>query len=350
MDGFLVPKDAVPRWIHRLAQKNTVYFPQSSGRSSLRFKRVREGSEIQFDRYHPTLVPPGKKLAPTQEILFRYRKKEGDETEIEPVLAEEIQILAGVRPCDLKGIHLMDQVNQDGYGDPHYQARRAHTILIGHDCLRPCDGACFCDATGSLHWRQNADIFLTSMDHQVLVEIVSERGRALLQGSEFPVCKDVAAQKARAESLRANPFGRQLAAPVAQLPALLARQWQSPIWSKHVEHCFSCGTCNLVCPTCYCFNVEDDFHLTEIQAGQRTRSWDSCMLPKFSEVAGGHNFRPQPEARQRHRVKRKFEYLTHRFEEGSFCVGCGRCGRQCTADIDIFDIVNDLVTHAEAMS
>ncbi|MBF0562847.1 MAG: sulfite reductase, partial [Alphaproteobacteria bacterium] len=49
-------------------------------------------------------------------------------------------------------------------------------------------------------------------------------------------------------------------------------------------------------------------------------------------------------------VKRKFEYLIKRFGGDSFCVGCGRCGRQCTAGIDIFDIVNDLVHNAEAVS
>jgi CO dehydrogenase/acetyl-CoA synthase alpha subunit len=66
------------------------------------------------------------------------------------------------------------------------------------------------------------------------------------------------------------------------------------------------------------------------------------MLPEFTVVAGGHNFRPEPAARQRHRVKRKFEYLMERFGGESFCVGCGRCGRQCTTHIDIFEIVNDV--------
>jgi Fe-S oxidoreductase len=60
-------------------------------------------------------------------------------------------------------------------------------------------------------------------------------------------------------------------------------------------------------------------------------------------VGGGHNFRPEPAARQRHRVNRKFTYLPEKFEHGAACVGCGRCGRQCTSHIDIFDIVTDLI-------
>jgi ferredoxin len=115
------------------------------------------------------------------------------------------------------------------------------------------------------------------------------------------------------------------------------------VWDKHVTRCFSCGTCNLVCPTCYCFDVIDDLDL-DVASGSRTRTWDGCMLPHFASVAGGHNFRPEPAGRQRHRVKRKFEYLPGKHGQGAVCVGCGRCGRQCTANIDIYDIVVDLIS------
>jgi len=67
------------------------------------------------------------------------------------------------------------------------------------------------------------------------------------------------------------------------------------------------------------------------------------MLPHFALVGGGHNFRPEPASRQRHRINRKFEYLPERYKHGAVCVGCGRCGRQCTSHIDIYDIVSDLI-------
>ena len=68
------------------------------------------------------------------------------------------------------------------------------------------------------------------------------------------------------------------------------------------------------------------------------------MLPQFAVVTGGHNFRPEPASRQRHRINRKFEYLPEKYKHGAVCVGCGRCGRQCTSHIDIYDIVSDLIT------
>ena len=89
--------------------------------------------------------------------------------------------------------------------------------------------------------------------------------------------------------------------------------------------------------------MHDDIDLEDTSAGVRYRTVDGCMLQDFAEVAGGHNFRAEPAGRQRHRIKRKFEYLPNRFHGGSFCVGCGRCGRQCTVAIDIYDIVNDAI-------
>ncbi len=354
MSAFLVPRKAVLDWISGLTPQSKVYFPQPTDAASFEFAPIGTGSEISFEsfpsetprkefRASTNIVPPGKQFAPAREELFRFRRNDQGGMELIPVLSDEFRILAGVRPCDLRAISLMDRANSEGVGDPNYLTRRLNTAIIAHDCLQPCDDNCFCDSTGSLRTREGADIFLTPLRDDILLECLTGRGKDLVAGAPFTPCPDPAATKAEAETLRTRPFGRQLAAPVEDLPAILKAQWDSEVWDKHVERCFSCGTCNLVCPTCYCFDVQDDLNLEEGSSGCRSRTWDGCLLRDFAEVAGGHNFRSKAAARQRHRVKRKFEYLTEHFGEGSFCVGCGRCGHQCTAGIDIFDIVNDLI-------
>jgi NAD(P)H-flavin reductase len=70
------------------------------------------------------------------------------------------------------------------------------------------------------------------------------------------------------------------------------------------------------------------------------------MLRDFTEVAGGEVFRHQAAARQRHRVYRKFKYLSDHTGE-PWCVGCGRCTAACTAGISIVNIVNRLVNSYE---
>ncbi|MBF0624441.1 MAG: 4Fe-4S dicluster domain-containing protein [Magnetococcales bacterium] len=348
MTASVAGEAAILDWIRTLGSRGPVFFPQKIGRQSLGFQPVRRESVLEFAGYHPTLAPPGKRLAPAVEVLFQYRSTPDRGLEFSPPPQPPGQILAGVRSCDLKAIHLMDRVNGAAPGDPLYLARRAGTTLLAVDCLQPCDTACFCAAVGSLGWRQGADLFLTPLEEaHYLMEALTPAGATLLAEAGFDPCPDPETHRRRAEARRANPFGRHWPVPVTELPTLLDHQWQSPVWSRHVERCFSCGTCNLVCPTCYCFDVRDDFDLAAPQEGQRQRSPDGCMLPGFAAVAGGHDFRPQPEGRQRHRVRRKFQYLGARHGGDSFCIGCGRCGRQCTAGIDIFAIVTDLIQHRE---
>jgi Fe-S oxidoreductase len=98
--------------------------------------------------------------------------------------------------------------------------------------------------------------------------------------------------------------------------------------------------CTKVCPTCYCFDVNDEVDL-KLQKGKRVRVWDSCQIEKFAVVAGGHNFRTRRALRQRHRFMRKGKY---QFEAYGLmgCVGCGRCAEACLVHITPVDTYNAL--------
>lgn len=344
MSEFLTTVSSAVAWLKGLAGRHELFFPLKHGSANYAFQAAGPTADIQFDHYRPTIVPPVKKMLPAHDTLFTFVKNPDGAPTVTPTLDAAPRVLAGVRPCDLKGIHLMDTVFENGVADAYYAARRANTAVIAYACPKPCDDRAFCHAVDSLDHRAGADVILTPLKgDEMLVEALTDKGKELLAGCDFPACADAAARKVGAVAARPEPFGRSLGAKVSALPEIIKKQWKSELWDKHTERCFSCGSCNLVCPTCYCFDVQDDLNL-DTTSGHRTRTWDACMLPEFAAVAGGHNFRPNAASRQRHRVKRKFEYLTERFHEGAFCTGCGRCGRQCTAGIDILDIVKDLAS------
>ena len=343
MNDYLATPAEVIDWLRDLASRQAMFFPVAWGEKSYRFSKVDADADLQFDRYLPSVVPPVKLFAPARDELLRFKKTDDGHTAVTPSVDTSFRIVAGVRPCDLKGIFLMDLFFKDGVEDPYYLSRRENTVIIAHACTVPCDERAFCAAVDSLDHRAGADVFLTPVKGgDVLVEAMTEAGAALIEGRELTPCEDGPARKIGAVAARQDDFGRSWGAKVSELPGIVEKQWKSPVWESHVTRCFSCGTCNLVCPTCYCFEVMDDINL-DVHSGNRTRTWDGCMLPHFAEVAGGHNFRPMPAERQRHRVKRKFEYLTKKYQHGAVCVGCGRCGRQCTSNIDIFNIIDDLV-------
>lgn len=343
MSYYRTTQNNVISWIKKLASENQLYFPEKHGQASYRFNQVGPDSNIQFENYAPTVVPPVKLMVPAREELLRFKKGADGKIEMNPSVDTSFRILAGVRPCDIKGIFLMDLFFRDGVADAYYLARRENTAIIGYSCSTPCDERAFCAAVDSLHHTEGVDISITPVTGgDLLVEVKTDLGKKLTAGTDWQPCEDGPARKVGAVTAMPEPFGRAFPAAVPEIAKTVAKKWQSPVWNTHVERCFSCGTCNLVCPTCYCFDVADDLNL-DVTSGNRTRTWDACMLPHFACVAGDHNFRPEPAARQRHRINRKFNYLPEKYEHGAVCVGCGRCGRQCTSHIDIFDIVTDLI-------
>jgi len=337
----------ISAWLRSLTRITTVLFPQPGPHGGFHFHPVTQDSAIGFGDYRPSQSPPGKLFTPSDEVLLRFEGRERGFV-AHPVFDEQQRILAGVRPCDLRAIHLMDTVQADTPADPHYLARREQTTIIAWACATPCSERCFCDAVGALDSRQGADIMLSPLpDEQVLAEALTESGEALLASLKAPKCDDPAAARAEHEAARPKPFGRQLKADVPAIQSAMQDAWRSAVWQRHSEACLACGTCNLVCPTCYCFDTYDELDMQAPGSGQRCRTWDGCMLREFASVAGGHEFRGTIAARHRHRIKRKFEYLPERYE-GAFCVGCGRCGTQCTVDIDIFDMVNEVIEEVRA--
>jgi sulfhydrogenase subunit beta (sulfur reductase) len=112
------------------------------------------------------------------------------------------------------------------------------------------------------------------------------------------------------------------------------------LWDKLSKNCFSCGSCNLVCPTCFCFNVQDDM-LINLKEGIKSREWDSCMINEYGIVAGGHNFRPTKSNRLKQRYRCKLKTFVDKFG-GFSCVGCGRCIEACLAKINICEDINSI--------
>ena len=102
--------------------------------------------------------------------------------------------------------------------------------------------------------------------------------------------------------------------------------------------CLGCGICTYVCPTCHCFDIQDELRG---QDGRRVRTWDSCMYPEYTIHTSGHNPRPARMNRLRNRFYHKFKYYHDNFDV-HLCVGCGRCVDNCPVNIDIIEVMGQV--------
>jgi ferredoxin len=330
----ILNKDQVSVFVRFLQQSYRVAGPTLKERGFYDFAVIDDPSELVLD-YNITVQSPKKYFFPPYETLLNYFKN-NTSGEIGKINVEAPRtVLFGVHPCDIYATWVLDDVFGKNPKDPYYLSRRNRSIIIGLDCLKPCDKQSFCLDMGSLYVQQGFDIMLTDLGNRYYVEIASEVGENLVKQSAgfMPAtAKDHSAHQQAQTQKQAN-FTHTIPYETKYLPELLEQSYDSLIWDANARRCFSCGSCNLICPTCYCFDMTDEDSVT-LKEGSRVRRWDGCQLKNFAEVAGGENFRVSAGSRLRHRLMRKGRYMRVIFGK-SGCVGCGRCDRNCPAEISV---------------
>ncbi len=276
-------------------------------------------------------------LFPPRSTLFRLMRENGRWREAAVEAETPRYALIGVRPCELAAIQVQDRVFlREDFSDPIYQTRRRNLFLLVVNCLNP-GGTCFCVSMGTGPQAQEGfDLALTELDDVFLLEVGSEAGRMALDGLPWEPATAFWLQTAR-EGLAAarERMGRRLD-NVDAIPARLQSNLEHPRWDDVARRCLSCGNCTQVCPTCFCWNVEDITNLSRTET-RRERVWDSCFNPDYAYQAGG-NARPAVRSRYRQWLIHKFSTWKDQF--GTLgCVGCGRCITWCPVGIDVTEEV-----------
>lgn len=331
MDSMKLNKDKLNDFLAQLG-KEEVYAPQKEG-ESLKFLPLAEGGKLELDISN-TIVPPKSVVFPQTETLFQYQQgKTGMYTPGE----EEERVLFGVRPCDARAMVIVDRLFSWDVDDPYYLEKRNKTTVVGLACLEPCVN-CFCTSVGGAPAStEGLDVLMTDLGEIYLLQFISEKGERLGEKVgdllEKATGEDVkSAQKIHEEANRKVKRSIDSAGVPEGLPGL----WEHDLWREVSEPCLGCGICTYLCPTCHCFDIQDELEGFD---GRRCRMWDSCMFKEYTLHASGHNPRPSRRERIRNRINHKYSYYVDKFGVIA-CVGCGRCINLCPVNIDILNILS----------
>ncbi|MDO9333744.1 MAG: 4Fe-4S dicluster domain-containing protein [Dehalococcoidales bacterium] len=326
--SVVVSKQSFKSLVNNLIKITDVYGVKAK-RGKYVYDSISSANELALN-YDVTVLPPTAYLFPPRETILKF--KLGDGSKSEPVTNNTPRAIIGVHPYDIKAIEMLDEAFITTNPDPNYIARRQNSLIIGVDNLNPSPKS-FAPSMGTHTAENGFDLMLTDLGTKYMVTIGSKKGADLLRKYaqiSQPTADDIAKQKAVLDEAQAK-YQLHLDVPRERLPKLLEDSYDDAYWQSRSETCLSCGSCVMVCPTCFCFDVQDDVALN-LKEGQRTRQWDGCMLVDFAKVATGENFRHDKASRFRHRIYRKGKYVIERYGRMG-CVGCGRCAIACLAEI-----------------
>ncbi|NVO20640.1 MAG: 4Fe-4S dicluster domain-containing protein [Bacteroidetes bacterium] len=271
-----------------------------------------------------------KKAAfPKVEKVLEYtlEKAAVKQTAIDPNAYAET-ILFGVRPCDASGFKSLDAIFGEAPSDAFYLNKKEKTTIISFSCPT-ADDYCFCTSVGGgPGYTAGSDIQFTAISKdELLVEILTEKGKKL-SGLFNDLLTDASPSIDKEKFLADVKVVFDLDKVISNTTAAFN---SAELWLDQSLRCIGCGACAFVCPTCACFDFQDE---QNTKKGVRLRLWDSCGFSLFTLHTSGHNPREVQSQRWRQRIMHKFSYMPEQLKVLG-CEGCGRCSRACPVDMNI---------------
>ena len=253
----------------------------------------------------------------------------------------------GIKPFDAKAVKLV-QMNFDTeeYRDPYWCDAYEATTFVGLAVNKPGPYD-FSTSTGTGPFAEEGlDVLMADMDNHYLAKVLTDKGEAYLKACGFDASADEKESQTLFDVLRKeaeNTIKASVQTDKLKDKTVLELH-EAPFWDDIAFSCINCGTCTFVCPTCWCFDIQDETKRNNVL---RYRNWDTCMSALFTKHATGHNPRESKIQRVRQRFMHKLKYFPDKYykdkdDEGIMCVGCGRCVKSCPVNIDIREVCNTM--------
>lgn len=329
--GYIIDLAGADELIRRLRQNYRVYAPKRlpgrgwiAGTDMIRYGEISSAAEIVYQEQ--SVFSPKDMLFPAIQTTQYFTAEEIRESTI-----DERGILLFARPCDINGLHRLDQIflENGGHADHYYQRLRDKTRFVLIECREGWEN-CFCVTMGA-NRTDDYSMAVRMSGENWQVEVQDDEFRSLFNGSAGSDFTPQFVEKNK-KAVRLPAIARHQVGMIHQLP----------MWTGFNDRCVSCGSCNTVCVSCSCFDTKDIIYHETSRDGERRRGWSSCMLESFTTMAGGHSVRRTAGERMRFKTMHKIYDFKARFGEAHMCVGCGRCDTRCPEKISFAETISQL--------
>ena len=326
--GYTLTRSEFDQVLEGLSEKYRLYAPvlkKGQGRFTdtdvVIYDFVYSSSEIEFEKKSDYSFK--EILTPLSQTLFFFTENVIKEADI-----DDSEAIVFLRSCDMHALKRLDQIylHNGSHVDSFYKKNRdkLHFVLIG--CTSSFQD-CFCVSMGT---NRTEDGYLFSVNY--------------VDGHYDVDLKDASLEELFADSGAAA--GDVTAAYVTENEVEVHVPEEIPnsvigsdLWKEYDKRCVACGRCNLVCPTCSCFTMQDAYYTDNGKVGERRRVGASCMIDGYSTVAGGGEYRKKHGERMRFKTLHKISDFRKRYGY-DMCVGCGRCDDVCPEYISFSNIIN----------
>lgn len=272
------------------------------------------------------LGKPTAAFFPQQETVFTATEGELPKQQV----PERPLFVLGFTDRDLACLRFVDRFFAEDWCDDIYFRHRKGALVAG------LTGYCGVDATLIRPAGGDCDLEFFWDGSYWLVIAYSEAGRAIaaeLPDTALPETLELFKQA----STQLPDENEALILQASEL--LRSDSVPDSFWTEIGDRCIACTGCNLACPTCTCFGVQDWRSSKQVE---RSRMWDSCQLAGFMREASGHNPLGSEALRTRRRIHHKLVADPEKWGEIS-CFLCGRCDAVCPTGIGIVAVARELV-------
>ena len=326
--GYLLSKDSFADVMAELGKTYRLFAPvvkEGEGRFKdtdvIRYDFITSADELELEKKSDYAFK--EFMLPMSETLFYFTEDHVKEADI-----DQKPVIVFLRSCDMHAVKRLDHMYlENGSEEDWFYRRRRDLVkfaLIG--CGHSYED-CFCVDMNSNKTEDGYVFSVDFVDGQYRCDVPDSEMDDLFAAADSEKA-DVTPQFVTENEVHVN------------VPESIPNSiYNSDVWDEYSVRCVNCGRCNLVCPTCTCFTMQDVFYTDNGRVGERRRVSASCMIDGYTNVAGGGQYRRTNGERMRFKVLHKIH--DYRKRNGyDMCVGCGRCDMVCPEYISFSACIN----------